>query len=225
MAYSVKLAQAKIMNNKKISPIYRFFKRLFDFLGALLAFVILLPLMILIGLGVLIASRGPVLYRDCRMGKGGKPIKILKFRTMYADANDHPEKYFNVTQMQQWSKERKVDNDPRIVPFGNFLRKTSFDELPQLVNIIAGSMAIVGPRAITEDELKTYYKPEEQSIILSVRPGLTGYWQVHGRNKVTYESGERAKMEMKYFEKMGLFHDFVIILKTIPALFRKDEAM
>ena len=179
MAYSVKLAQAKIMNNKKISPIYRFFKRLFDFLGALLAFVILLPLMILIGLGVLIASRGPVLYRDCRMGKGGKPIKILKFRTMYADANDHPEKYFNVTQMQQWSKERKVDNDPRIVPFGNFLRKTSFDELPQLVNIIAGSMAIVGPRAITEDELKTYYKPEEQSIILSVRPGLTGYWQVH----------------------------------------------
>jgi lipopolysaccharide/colanic/teichoic acid biosynthesis glycosyltransferase len=213
------------MNIKKINPFYRFCKRIFDFVAALLSFIVVLPLMLLIALGVLIASRGPILYKDSRMGRGGKPIKILKFRTMYADANDHPERYFNAEQMQQWAKERKVDNDPRIVPFGNFLRKTSLDELPQFLNIIAGSMSLVGPRAITEDELKTYYQPEEQTLILSVRPGLTGYWQVHGRNKVTYESGQRAKLEMKYFEKMGLGHDLVIIFQTIPALFRKDEAM
>lgn len=213
------------MTAKKITPVYRFIKRSFDFLTAFIAFIILLPLLILIALPVVLMSRGPILYKDPRMGRNGKIIKVLKFRTMYQDANDHPERYFNETQMAEWTKERKVENDPRVVPFGNFLRKTSLDELPQLLNIIGGSMSIVGPRAITEEELKTYYDLEQQKIILSVRPGLTGYWQVHGRNKVTYESGERAKLEMKYFEKLGIGEDIAIIFKTIPALFRKDEAM
>ncbi len=213
------------MTAKKITPVYRFIKRSFDFLTAFIAFIILLPLLILIALSVVLMSRGPILYKDPRMGRNGKIIKVLKFRTMYQDANDHPERYFNETQMAEWTKERKVENDPRVVPFGNFLRKTSLDELPQLLNIIGGSMSIVGPRAITEEELKTYYDLEQQKIILSVRPGLTGYWQVHGRNKVTYESGERAKLEMKYFEKLGIGEDIAIIFKTIPALFRKDEAM
>jgi lipopolysaccharide/colanic/teichoic acid biosynthesis glycosyltransferase len=205
------------MKTRKINPFYRFLKRVFDFFSALVVFIALLPLLLLLSLLVVCTSHGPILFKDKRMGKNGKPICVLKFRTMYRDANEHPERYFTKDQMVEWTTERKVENDPRVVPFGNFLRKTSLDELPQLLNIIAGSMSVVGPRAITQDELKTYYTPEEQTIILSVRPGLTGYWQVHGRNKVTYESGERAKLEIKYFEKIGLGQDIVIhLLRRSP---------
>lgn len=209
---------------KKVSWFYRLVKRSFDCVSALLAFLVLLPLLLVLSILVLCASRGPIIYKDKRVGKGGKAINVLKFRTMYVDAEEHPERYFNDAQMTQWKEERKVDNDPRIYPLGRFLRRSSLDELPQLANIIGGQMAVVGNRAITQEEADAHYTKEEQAILNSARPGLTGYWQVHGRNKITYESGERQKMNLHYFAIRSLWQDFKIIFETIPAIFRKDEA-
>lgn len=206
-----------LRNNK---PMFAYFslKRIFDFVSSFLLFVIISPLMLLLALLVLFSSRGPILFKDPRLGKNGKNIKVLKFRTMYIDSESNPQKYFSKEQMEEWKTERKVKNDPRITRLGKFLRKTSLDELPQLFNIIGGSMSVVGPRAITQRELTSFYTEEQQKVFLSAKPGLTGYWQAYGRSTVTYESGERTKMELAYFEKRSLLFDLKIIFATIPAV-------
>ena len=139
---------------------------------------------------------------------------------MYPDAEEHPEKYLTAAQLEEWKSERKVENDPRVLPFGRFLRKTSMDEIPQFVNILVGTLSLVGPRAITDVELARYYSDEQKKILLSCRPGLTGYWQVKARNEASYESGKRTVMEMTYFEKRGFFYDFYLVLATLPAMIK-----
>jgi lipopolysaccharide/colanic/teichoic acid biosynthesis glycosyltransferase len=217
---NIEKAKNYLPHVRKVGWFYYGGKRVFDFVSALLLFVLLIPLFFILGLCVFVSSRGPIFYKDVRVGKNGKTIKLLKFRSMYPDAQEHPEKYFNETQMEEWRTERKVENDPRITPFGNFIRKTSLDELPQLLNIMGGSLSVVGPRAITQAELDTYYSDEQKVIFLSAKPGLTGYWQVHGRNDARYETGERTILEMTYFEKRRLLYDFGLIFATIPALFK-----
>jgi lipopolysaccharide/colanic/teichoic acid biosynthesis glycosyltransferase len=125
---------------------------------------------------------------------------------------------------QKWIEERKLDNDPRITKVGKFLRKTSLDELPQLLNIFAGSISIVGPRPIKNYELLSAYTPYQIEKLLSVKPGLTGYWQVYGRSNVTYETGERQKEELAYLPKRGAWMDLKIIFLTIPAVLKKRGA-
>lgn len=217
---NIEKAKTYLPHVRKVGWFYYGGKRVFDFLSALLLFICIIPLFLVLGFGVLISSKGPIFYKDIRVGKNGKTIKLLKFRSMYPDAQKHPEKYFNATQMEEWKTERKVENDPRITPFGNFIRKTSLDELPQLLNIMGGSLSVVGPRAITKAELDTYYSDEQKTILLSAKPGLTGYWQVHGRNDARYETGERTILEMTYFEKRRLLYDLGLIFATIPALFK-----
>jgi lipopolysaccharide/colanic/teichoic acid biosynthesis glycosyltransferase len=203
---------------KTVKGSYFFIKRGFDIVSSFLLLIVLIPLFLFLIIADALSTHGEPFFLDKRVGYQGKSIRILKFRSMVADAEDHPEKYLNEEQMEEWKKERKVKNDPRITRFGLFLRKSSLDELPQLFNILGGSLSVVGPRAITETELSQNYTEEQKKIFLSAKPGLTGYWQVYARNDATYESGERVKLEMTYFEKRGLWLDFYLILATIPSM-------
>lgn len=207
----------------KKSWAYYFFKRLFAIVSSFFAIVILSPLLLIIAIIIKCTSRGPVLFKDVRIGKRGKHIKVWKFRSMYIDAQTNPEKYLSEEQMKQWKTERKIDNDPRITKIGKFIRKTSIDELPQLFNILFGQIAIVGPRPITTKEYNNYSK-EEIQLLTSIRPGLTGYWQVYGRSNVTYSSGERQKMDLTYFERRSLWFDLKLIFLTIPAVIKRRGA-
>ena len=204
--------------------LYAFLKRLEDIVASLLAIIILFIPMLIIGLLVKFTSKGPVFFKDKRVGKGGKEITVLKFRSMYIDAESNIDKYLTEEQKIQWVRERKLDPDPRITKVGRFIRKTSLDELPQIFNIFKGDLSIVGPRPITKKEMDTNYNDYEKSILTLARPGLTGYWQVCGRSNVNYESGERQKLELEYFEKRGFWFDIGIIFKTIPAVLRSKGA-
>jgi lipopolysaccharide/colanic/teichoic acid biosynthesis glycosyltransferase len=199
---------------------YYFLKRIFDFCSALLLFIVLLPLFLILIPVLFLSNPGRVFFKDHRVGKNGKPIFVYKFRTMYSDAETRPEKYFSPVQMKQWKEERKVQNDPRITPVGRFMRKTSLDELPQLLNIIGGSMSVVGPRPITLKELEDNYTEEQRKLLLSAKPGLLGYWQVFARNDAKYETGERQKTELEYFSKRSVFFDLWLILIALPLMLR-----
>lgn len=210
------------MDNKitprKVGFFYFFSKYTFDFLASLISIIILLPAFIIIGIIVKCSSKGPIFFVDKRVGKNEKMIGVLKFRTMYVDAETNIEKYLSPEQIKAWKEERKLENDPRITKIGNFLRKSSLDELPQLFNILVGQMSIVGPRPISKREYDAYYNDEEKKILSTARPGLTGYWQVYGRNEVDYASGERSKLTMEYFKKRSLLLDLKIIFKTFAVV-------
>lgn len=210
------------MDNKitprKVGFFYFFSKNNFDFLVSLISIIILLPAFIIIGIIVKCSSKGPIFFVDKRVGKNEKMIGVLKFRTMYVDAETNIEKYLSPEQIKAWKEERKLENDPRITKIGNFLRKSSLDELPQLFNILVGQMSIVGPRPISKREYDAYYNDEEKKILSTARPGLTGYWQVYGRNEVDYASGERSKLTMEYFKKRSLLLDLKIIFKTFAVV-------
>ena len=221
------MAKFKELNGIKVKQVgggYFFFKRLGDFLTAFFALLLIGWFLIIMAIIVAIGSKGSPIYCDKRIGKGGKEISVLKFRSMYKDANEHPEKYLNEEQMKQFQEERKVDNDPRITKVGTFIRKTSIDELPQLLNIFIGNMSLVGPRPITRVELDSHFDETQQQILLSAKPGLTGHWQVSGRSDLDFQSGERQKLELQYFEIRGLETDIKILFKTIPAVLKHKGA-
>lgn len=207
----------------KKSWAYYFFKRLFAIVVSFLAIIILSPLMIIVALLVKITSKGPVFFKDVRIGKNGKHIKILKFRSMYFDAEKNIKNYVDENQYHEWKKERKIKDDPRVTKFGRFIRKTAIDEIPQLFNILKGDIAFVGPRPITTSEYNNYSKNEIQ-LITSTRPGLTGYWQVYNQRKSTFNNGTRQKMDIDYFERRSLWFDFKLIILTIPSLIKRGGA-
>ena len=143
---------------------------------------------------------------------------------MYADAETRLKEYLTEEQYETWLKERKIDNDPRITKIGKFIRKTSIDELPQLFNILTGRISVVGPRPVTTMEIETNYAEEDKEVLLSMRPGLTGYWQVYGRSDVDYDSGERQRLELEYYRHRGFFFDLKIIFKTVGVVFKRKGA-
>ena len=209
---------------KKVSRAYYFFKRFFDIFLSFLGILLLSWLLLIIVIIQLFATKGHPIFADPRMGKNKKYIKVLKFRSMVYDAETNIDKYLTPEQKEIWIKERKLDNDPRITKFGNFLRKTSLDELPQLFNILFGSMSIVGPRPMSEREIQNEFAEEERNVVLSARPGLTGYWQVYGRSDVDFKSGERQKLELEYFSKRGFWFDAGLMFKTIPSVLKRKGA-
>ena len=209
---------------KKVTWWYRFCKRAFDIFVSLIGILVLSPFFIIITLINLISTRGHPIFFDKRIGKNHKKINVYKYRSMYYDAETNVDKYLNKAQKKQWNKERKVQNDPRITPFGKILRKTSIDELPQLFNILFGSMSIVGPRPITERELEGNFTEEQQNIMLSARPGLIGYWGVKGRSNVEFKSGVRQKLELDYFKLRGFWFDIGLIFRVIPAVLKGSGA-
>lgn len=195
-------------------------KRFFDIILALSAIILLSPFLIIIAVAVRLDSKGKVIFGHTRLGKDKKEIKIYKFRTMVSNADEVFEN-FTEEQKQEYYENFKLDNDPRITKVGRFLRKTSLDELPQLLNILKGELSVVGPRPIVQDEVEKYGDCAEK--FFSVIPGLTGYWQANGRSDTTYE--ERIAMDMYYVDNRSLWLDFKIILKTFSSVLRKRGAV
>lgn len=210
----------------KGSKTYLFFKRVLDIIVSFISIVFLMTTLIfpIISLLVFISTHGQVIFKDERMGLNKKKIRIYKFQTMFSDAETNLDKYLDENQKKKWQKERKLDDDPRVTKLGKFLRKTSLDELPQLFNILGGSLSLVGPRPITKQELENNFTEYEQEQLMKVKPGLTGYWQVKDRSLATYESGERQKEELYYLPRRGFWFDVKIILLTIPAIFKGKGA-
>jgi exopolysaccharide production protein ExoY len=196
----------------------KIFKRSFDVVAVSVALVALLPLIILLTLGLLAIQGRPILFRHKRIGLGGKEFSCLKFRTMVNDGDAVLRGHLaeNPDARLEWETSQKLKKDPRITPLGEVLRKTSVDELPQLINILKGEMSVVGPRPIVKDEVRHYGANIEQYC--KVRPGLTGLWQVSGRSDVSYAS--RVKMDVTYVNRISFATDLVIILRTIPAVLK-----
>lgn len=195
--------------------LYEFIKRTADIVGSTLGIIVFSIPMLIVAICIKVNSKGPVLFKDKRVGKNGKIVNIYKFRSMYVDAEERLNEYLTPEQLEQWHKERKIDNDPRITKVGKIIRKTSLDELPQLFNIFIGNMSIWGNRPITKMELDTWYSEEQKQLLVKIKPGLTGYWQAYGRSDVTFESGERQKLDLIYVEKRSTWLDIKIFFRTI----------
>jgi len=198
---------------------YLFMKRCIDILGAALGLIVLIPLFMVIYLLIKIEGRGgPVFFKQKRIGKGGKPFYMYKFRSMVLDAEA-----LKVTLLERNEASGpvfKIRQDPRITKVGKFIRKTSIDELPQLVNVIKGEMSLVGPRPALPDEVEQYTLFERQR--LSVTPGLTCYWQVSGRNNISFH--EWVAMDLRYISERNTSVDLGLILKTVLVLFGSKDA-
>ncbi len=190
-----------------------FVKRLLDLLLILFCSPLLVPVFLIIGLLVKITSKGPVFYGHVRAGKNGKEFKCWKFRTMCIDSQEQLAKILanDPVRRAEWEKDRKFTDDPRVTKFGKILRKTSLDELPQLINILTGEMSFVGPRPVTFGELDKY--GESKDFVLSVIPGLTGMWQVSGRSDTGYE--ERITFDTYYIQNWSVWLDIWILIKTV----------
>ena len=201
---------------------YLFVKRGFDIVVSLIGLIVAGIPMLAVAVLVKITSKGPVFFKDKRVGKDGKEIKVYKFRSMYVDAESRLEQYLTKEQLEMWKTERKIENDPRITKIGKIIRKTSLDELPQLINILKGDLSLIGNRPISRLEYDTWFSEEEKKEIDTMRPGLTGYWQAYGRSDVTWQSGERQKMCMHYVKKPSIWFDIKIFFKTfVVVLFGK----
>ena len=206
---------------KKASKInYMSVKRVFDLVISTIGLIILSPIFLILAIIVKLDSKGPVFFAHTRYGKNGKKFKMYKFRTMYENAQDMIND-FTPEQMKEWKENFKLQDDPRITKVGKFLRKTSLDELPQIVNIIKGDLSIIGPRPVIEEELEKYGENKEK--FLSVTPGLTGYWQATGRSSTTYE--QRMEMELYYIDHISPKLDFKIFFKTIESVIKKEGAI
>ena len=206
---------------KKASKInYMSVKRVFDLVISTIGLIILSPIFLILAIIVKLDSKGPVFFAHTRYGKNGKKFKMYKFRTMYENAQDMIND-FTPEQMKEWKENFKLQDDPRITKVGKFLRKTSLDELPQIVNIIKGDLSIIGPRPVIEEELEKYGENKEK--FLSVTPGLTGYWQANGRSSTTYE--QRMEMELYYIDHISPKLDFKIFFKTIESVIKKEGAI
>lgn len=197
-------------------------KWILDKFLAVVAFVTLLPLFAIIPILIKLTSRGPVFYRQDRLGRKGKLIKVWKFRSMYADADARLARLLeeNPALRTEWEANFKLKDDPRVTPFGRFLRKTSLDEIPQLFNVFAGDMALVGPRPIVEREVPLYGAAYE--TFASVKPGVTGLWQVSGRSDTNYP--RRVALDTYYVLNWSPWLDIWILFRTASAVFRMKGA-
>jgi exopolysaccharide biosynthesis polyprenyl glycosylphosphotransferase len=193
-------------------------KRALDLCGSLIAIIIFLPLATIIAAAIKLDSRGPVIYRRRVVGVGGKLFDAFKFRTMCIDADEQLAR--DAALRRQFEQNHKLKDDPRVTRVGRFLRKTSLDELPQLVNVLLGQMSLVGPRMITDPERSMYGKWSMN--LFTVKPGVTGLWQVSGRSNVSYE--ERVKLDMHYIRNYSIWFDLYILWLTVPAVLQKRGA-
>lgn len=217
---STRVAENDRKESFYITKIYPIIKRVFDITVSAVAIILLSPVFAVTAIAIAAESPGKIIHkRKCY--RNGKEFVIYKFRSMASDADDL-EKHFTPEQLEKYRKEIKLDEDPRVTKVGKFIRKTSIDELPQLFNIIAGTMSLVGPRPIIEEEVEYY--GDDQELLFSVTPGLTGYWQVNGRSNSTYESGERQKLELYYAKHRGIMLDLKILFRTVGAVTRCEGA-
>lgn len=200
----------------------RILKRIIDLFLVLFSSLFLLIIFSIISILIKLDSKGPIIFGHKRIGQNGKKFTVWKFRTMVIDAdeklNDYLEK--NPKLKEEWKKTRKLKNDPRITNFGKFLRKTSLDELPQVVNVLFGNMSFVGPRPIIEDEIKYYNKTFK--LYKKVKPGITGLWQVSGRSSTSYSN--RISLDEYYIRHWSVWMDLYIIIRTIYVILNHKGA-
>ena len=198
---------------------YRVIKIILNLLCSFVGVIVLSPFFLIISLLIKVTSKGPVFFVHERVGLNGKKFKLIKFRTMVNNAEEMIAS-FSPEQKKEWEENYKLKDDPRITKIGKFLRRTSLDELPQLINILKGDMSIVGPRPVVDEELNWY--GDKKDKLLSVKPGLTGWWAVNGRSNVPYP--ERCDLELYYVDHISFALDVKIILKTLGAIIKKDGA-
>ena len=193
-----------------------------DVTVALIALVLASPVMLMIALLVWLTDGGPAIFSHSRVGFGGKPFACYKFRTMVANSGqvliDHLAS--NPEAAREWEQNWKLKHDPRITFLGHILRKSSLDELPQLINVLRGDMSCVGPRPVVPDELQRY--GISAADYLKARPGLTGLWQVTGRDAMDYAS--RVAIDSRYVRNWSIWSDFVILCRTAIAVMKFDQA-
>lgn len=201
---------------------YLFFKRTFDIIFSGLLILLLSWLLLILAIVVKVSDGGSVFFIHKRLGKNGKDIKIAKFRSMKKDADKLCDS-LSEEELENYKKEYKLDNDPRITKVGKFLRKTSLDELPNLFAVFSGKISIVGPRPLLKSEVYEKYGKDADKL-LSVKPGMTGWWAVNGRNGVTYQGGKRQQLELYYVDKCSIWFDLKIMLKTILCVFKRKGA-
>lgn len=215
--------------------VYLFAKRCFDFASSLAVSVVMLVPLLILCAKVALEDFGNPFYVQRRVGQNGEELPMVKLRSMKI-GSDNLERALTPKQLEEYRREYKLVDDPRLIGwkkdgdgdtcFGAFIRKTSLDELPQILwNILVkGNMSVVGPRPILREELEKNYTPAEQELLLSVKPGLTGYWQAFARNNATYESGERQSMELYYAQKQSMWLDMKILFATVGAVLSQNGA-
>lgn len=199
-------------------------KRWFDLTLSFILLIVLAPIFATI---MILVRRdgGPAFYSHRRIGRGGESFDCLKFRSMVAngDAVLHAHLATNPIAATEWEQRRKLAVDPRVTRIGRFLRKTSLDELPQLINVLRGEMSLVGPRPVVHEELDKHYCHSGRAAYLAMTPGITGLWQISGRSDTTYE--QRIALDIQYARSQSLLQDFSILLRTIPAVLLRRGAV
>jgi Undecaprenyl-phosphate galactose phosphotransferase WbaP len=195
----------------------RWEKNLLDGIATVIILLLSIPIMVVIAIFVKLTSPGPIFYKAKRLGKKGRLFEIYKFRSMYKDADKSLEKILrnDPELLEEYKNDFKLKKDPRVTPLGRFLRKTSLDELPQLINVIKREMALVGPRPIVQEEVEYY--GENYAVFSSVRPGITGLWQCSGRSDTSYE--ERVAFDVYYVLNWSPWMDIWILVRTFFSVF------
>lgn len=208
----------------KVGVLYYVCKKIIDILAGLTGTILIIFITIFVAIMRLVKKEndGPIFYTQIRVGKNGKQFKLYKYRSMVMNADEKLKDYLekNEKAREEYKKYKKLKKDPRITTVGRFLRRTSLDEFPQFINVLKGDMSFVGPRPYLYREKEDM--GESFNKIVSVKPGITGYWQVNGRNDVDFQ--DRLNMDTYYIEHRGLVMDFKIILKTFFKTLRKEGA-
>jgi lipopolysaccharide/colanic/teichoic acid biosynthesis glycosyltransferase len=201
------------------NKLYLFNKRLIDIVGSLAGLILLSPLFVLIAILIKIEdNNGPVFFKQTRVGKGEKEFKMLKFRSMVSNAEELLETLLEQNEVS--GAMFKMKDDPRVTKIGRFIRKTSIDELPQLINVLKGEMSLVGPRPPLLREVEEYTDYEKQRLL--VTPGCTGLWQVSGRSNVGFEG--MVELDLKYINTRSTLKDIVLILRTVVVILISKDA-
>jgi undecaprenyl-phosphate galactose phosphotransferase len=201
---------------------YLYIKRLLDIITALIGLVFVFPICIVVKISfLLMGDKESIFFKQIRIGKDGKPFMMYKFRSMVYNAEDLLKELLKDEQHRNdWVKNQKIEKDPRITPIGIFLRKSSIDELPQILNVLKGDMSIVGPRPLVEGELEDH---GGSKLYWKVKPGITGWWGSHGRSDVSYD--ERLELEYYYIRHLSFKLDVICFFKTITTVIRHKGAI
>lgn len=210
----------ELIGTPGLSRLSAILKRGADLMGTSLLLSACLPLLCAVAIGVLISSRGPIIYSQERVGLNGRRFRILKFRSMRVDADRALALFLdtNPEALSEWKAFQKLAKDPRVTKFGRFIRRTSLDELPQFWNVLRGDMSLIGPRPVTITEAERY-GPAWRAYC-AVRPGITGLWQVSGRSNISYT--QRVQLDVRYVEHWSIWLDLKILAKTVRVVFGGD---
>jgi lipopolysaccharide/colanic/teichoic acid biosynthesis glycosyltransferase len=207
-----------------LNMVERAIKRLFDLASVLVILALFWWAIIIVAIAVRLTTGSPIIYGHKRIGRKGCEFKCYKFRSMVPNADEVLAHLLatDAEAREEWNRDFKLKDDPRVTRVGSFIRKTSLDEFPQLWNVVVNDMSIVGPRPVVKKELDHYYMGPCKAHYLSVKPGLTGLWQVSGRNDMDYS--ERVELDRAYVHSWRLRSDFMIVMRTVGVMFRRKGA-